>query len=647
MKNVIAILLCVLAVSCRMHSVSSELEETLSQAGSNRGELFRVLAHYEEEEDSLKLRAAQFLLENMAWKAYATGRVVEEYFAFMDSVFRTGHKSEEELPLIYGQYERQARYLKEKPVIALDARTLTADYLIRNIDEAFAVWHRPWNCHLSFDEFCEWILPYRVSGEVPEEWRTLYRERFEPLLQSDTIRTARQACTVINNELMKYSICIPERSVLPVTLPSRLLMNIKFGLCGDYANLAVFAMRSAGIPVGIETVPYWGRGNGRHTFNVVYDNDSTFHDFSGAEQNPDEHLIRFRHEMPKVYRSTFGKQPSSLAMQRGTEDVPDFFKNPCLEDVTGNYPFIEARDITVPVRRHSDRKFAYLCVYHPEEWIPVAWGRRQGDSVRFQNVCPNIVYHPALYADGKLQLTGHPFLLDTLGHVNVLAPQASTRTCTIGTVYKDAPKLIKLLPSFIGGKIQGANRPDFSDAVTYYTFTENPTFKYTTVHCGNTKPCKYLRYLLSGQSKGDMADLEFYAKGSDVPLKGKVTGQYKPSLTYSGSGAEAMFDDNPLTFFHTADTLSWGGLELEKPVSVSRIRFIIRSENNGIRKGNEYELFYMDRDKWVSLGRKIATEDDGLEYRGVPKNALFRWIDHTKDISKRIFIIENNKETWY
>lgn len=489
MKNVIAILLCVLAVSCRMHSASSELEETLSQAGSNRGELFQVLAHYEEE-DSLKLRAAQFLLENMAWKAYTTGRVVEEYFAFMDSVFRTGHKSEEELPLIYGQYERQARYLKEKLVIALDARTLTAGYLIRNIDEAFAVWHRPWNRHLSFDEFCEWILPYRVSGEVPEEWRTLYRERFEPLLQSDTIRTARQACTVINNELMKYSICIPESSVLPVTLPSRLLMNIKFGLCGDYANLAVFAMRSAGIPVGIETVPYWGRGNGRHTFNVVYDNDSTFHDFSGAEQNPDEHLIRFRHEMPKVYRRTFGKQPSSLAMQRGTEDVPDFFKNPCLEDVTGNYPFIESRDITVPVEGYSDRKFAYLCVYHPEEWIPVAWGRRQGDSVRFRNVCPNIVYHPALYADGKLQLTGHPFLLDTLGHVNVLAPQASTRTCTIGTVYKDAPKLIKLLPSFLGGKIQGANRPDFSDAVTYYTFTENPTFKYTIVHCGKTKPCK-------------------------------------------------------------------------------------------------------------------------------------------------------------
>lgn len=647
MKGVILILLCMLVASCRMRPVSSGLEETLSQAGSNRDELFRVLAHYEKEGDSLKLRAAQFLLENMAGKAYATGRVVDEYCAFMDSVFRTGHKSEEELPSIYEQYEKQARYLKEEPVLALDARTLTADYLIRNIDEAFAVWDRPWNRHLSFNEFCEWILPYRVSGEVPEEWRTLYRERFEPLLQSDTIRTARQACTVINNELIKYSICIPEKSVLPVTLPPHLLMNIKFGLCGDYANLAMFAMRAAGIPVGIEIVPYWGRGNGRHTFNVVYDSDSTFHDFSGAEQNPDEHLIRFRHEMPKVYRQTFGKQPSSLAMQCGNEDVPDFFKNPCLEDVTGNYPFIEARDITVPVEGHSDRKFAYLCVYHPTQWIPVAWGRRQGDSVRFQNVCPNIVYHPALYADGKLQLTGHPFLLDTLGCVNVLAPQTDTVNCVLSTLYKDAPKLIKLLPTFVGGKIQGANRPDFSDAVTYYTFTEQPTFKYTTVDCRNTKPCKYLRYLSSDRGTGNMADVEFYAEGSDVPLKGKVIGHYKPSLQFFDSGAEAMFDGDPTTFFHTADTLSWGGLELEKPAAVSRIRFIIRSKNNGIRKGSEYELFYMDRDKWVSLGSQVATEDDRLEYKGVPKNALFRWIDHTKDNSKRIFIIENKKEVWY
>ena len=273
MKYLVFILLSILAYSCQMRSVSSGMEEALSQTGNNREELFRVLSHYDNGRDSLKFRAAQFLLENMAGKVYVSGRVVDEYCAFMDSVFRTGNKSEEQLPSIYEQYKIQARYLNEKPIITLDTRTMTDDYLMQNIDEAFAVWNRPWNRHLSFNEFCEWILPYRVSEEVPEEWRTLYRERFEPLLQSDTIQTARQACTVINNELINYSICIPEKSVLPISLPAHLLMNTKFGMCGDYANLAMCAMRAFGIPVGIEIVPFLDRGNGSHVFNIVYDND--------------------------------------------------------------------------------------------------------------------------------------------------------------------------------------------------------------------------------------------------------------------------------------------------------------------------------------------------------------------------------------
>lgn len=47
-------------------------------------------------------------------------------------------------------------------------------------------------------------------------------------------------------------------------------------MCGDYANLAMCAMRTFGIPVGIEIVPFWGRGNGSHVFNIVYDNDRAF-----------------------------------------------------------------------------------------------------------------------------------------------------------------------------------------------------------------------------------------------------------------------------------------------------------------------------------------------------------------------------------
>lgn len=44
------------------------MEDTLSQAGSNRAELFRVIRHYQDGKDTLKLGAALFLMENMTDK---------------------------------------------------------------------------------------------------------------------------------------------------------------------------------------------------------------------------------------------------------------------------------------------------------------------------------------------------------------------------------------------------------------------------------------------------------------------------------------------------------------------------------------------------------------------------------------------------
>lgn len=60
-----------------------------------------------------------------------------------------------------------------------DIHVITADYLIRNIDQAFVVWKkRPWNKDLSFDDFCELILPYRIGDETLEDWRSVYSEEF-------------------------------------------------------------------------------------------------------------------------------------------------------------------------------------------------------------------------------------------------------------------------------------------------------------------------------------------------------------------------------------------------------------------------------------------------------------------------------------
>lgn len=66
--------------SCRMPTPTPGVEEALSKAGSNRNELFRVIRHYQEGTDSLKLKAALFLIENMADKYYYTGKAIDEYY---------------------------------------------------------------------------------------------------------------------------------------------------------------------------------------------------------------------------------------------------------------------------------------------------------------------------------------------------------------------------------------------------------------------------------------------------------------------------------------------------------------------------------------------------------------------------------------
>lgn len=108
-----------------------------------------------------------------------------------------------------------------------------------------------------------------------------------------------------------------------------------------------------------------------------------------------------------------------------------------------------------------------------------------------------------------------------------------------------------------------------------------------------------------------------------------------------------MFDGDPLSFFHTNDTLSWGGLELKQQACVNKIRYLIRNDDNGIRKGHLYELFYCKDGVWTSLGKKRAILDDELIYKNVPQGALLWLRDLTKGQEERIFEYKNKKVYWY
>ena len=64
-------------------------------------------------------------------------------------------------------------------------RTVDSAYLCDNIDQAFRVWRgQPWGKHVSFADFCECILPYRIGDETLGRWREEFYRTYNPLLDS-------------------------------------------------------------------------------------------------------------------------------------------------------------------------------------------------------------------------------------------------------------------------------------------------------------------------------------------------------------------------------------------------------------------------------------------------------------------------------
>ena len=76
--------LLILSAGCR--HTDPDLENALRQAGENRSQLEQVLDHYRN--DSLKYKAACFLIANMPGHYSYGGEVLDAYYFSVDSLFR-------------------------------------------------------------------------------------------------------------------------------------------------------------------------------------------------------------------------------------------------------------------------------------------------------------------------------------------------------------------------------------------------------------------------------------------------------------------------------------------------------------------------------------------------------------------------------
>ena len=144
-----------------------DLKYSLNAAGKNRIELEKVLEHYKD--SGPKYDAACFLIKNMpGYYSYAKSSGLDSLRKIQSVIFHKKHFPRD-------LQDRWSKFSYKSTPKVYDCHAIKAEYLIENIDLAFAAWQkRPWRHSLSFDEFCEWILPYRIGDEPLENWRKVF-----------------------------------------------------------------------------------------------------------------------------------------------------------------------------------------------------------------------------------------------------------------------------------------------------------------------------------------------------------------------------------------------------------------------------------------------------------------------------------------
>ncbi len=390
------------------------MDLSLYQSGENRKELEMALDHYQS--DKLKLQAAKFLISNMYLHFHREVKFTRQNNKTVDFnvfEFESGELISKAIDSI-----RNIPGIKFRNEIISDTQSISSEELIDHIDLAFEVWkNKSWASHLSFDQFCEFILPYRAYREPIESWRDDLSQRYSWL--NDSIgkigNDPVEVCTIVNNELRSWLKFDWDRGskTLHDQGISEILQN-KHGKCVDLVVMATCAMRAQGIPVAIDEAPHWAHRAYGHTWNVVLNKDGVCIPFGGAEKNPGEHdAILSYVKVGKIFRNCFARQPGNLLEQvDDVQNVPPLFYRVNLKDVTQEY--VDVGNILLndlKLKTDPDDEVAYICIYNGGQWRPIYWSSLDGNNAEFKNMDKNnVLYLPATYSNGRVNPVGKPFV---------------------------------------------------------------------------------------------------------------------------------------------------------------------------------------------------------------------------------------------
>ncbi len=632
---------------CGSSEQDRELARALYMAGDNRAELEHVLAHFKG--DSLKLEAAKFLICNMPGHySYADTAIVNRYSSGVGLILER-MKGADSKAIAAAINRLAAKMRMDTLQIVSDVRVVTAGYLIRNIDEAFKRWRdTPWAQHLLFDEFCEYILPYKAAELQPlTEWHNdfyYYNAKYlaDYAYSEDTRNSTYKAAQIFNYYLsLKFDPRFTHDVLNCRALSPSVAIRIPFGNCSSFSQSALSAFRSVGLPVVRDVSPVWAGGNGSHVWNSMLTNTGRLLPFVGITDKLEEQQM-MNNRFTKVWRQTYAVNQELVRINREEKFVPAFFRNVFQKDVTDEYT--KCRDMAFDL--NGDDGYVYLAASDAAEWVPVDVTYMKAGHAEFRNVAPGAVYMVVRYGDdGTMQALTAPFVANRAGTPEYLLPGNVLHTVTLTRKYPVRESTWIYSRMLVGGAVEAADDEAFASPRTVYEIPNASAETCEVTVSDSIGARRYWRFR-SGHvtSLVPLAELAFYDRATGRRLTGRIIGTGGSWADDPEHTAEKAFDGDLLTSYSApVGQGAWIGLDFGRPVDVGRVRYTSRGDGNCVEPGDEYELLYWADGAWQTVGKKRAL-GVGIAFDNVPAGALYLLVDRTKGVEHRIFTYADGRQ---
>src|SRR5690606_31134753 len=341
-----------------------------------------------------------------------------------------------------------------------------------HIDQVFKVWRgSPWKASVDFNDFCEYILPYRIGTESLEPWAERLYAEWLPKIKEEGLDSIYTIARYINDFNSYQTSHMRMLWSYPYDFNSSEFELIRTGSCKHGVYYTAQVLRSVGIPTVVDYTPKWaGSGNG-HEWNAIFLEDGSLHPFDAIHRGLKIDLSW--RKIAKVYRKTFAGQKIKID-KKHEHEIPKALRRNFDKDVTGQY--VHTKDIIVPIEDLKGFKYAIISTYHGFDWVPQCWGYIENGKAKFDNMGVDNLYAVFVYNDdGQYIRKSEPFLLDSTGNLLFFDPDfTKLQDMRLERKYPLTPFMEGIMSFVVGNKIQGGNTRNFQDSTTLFTIEETP-----------------------------------------------------------------------------------------------------------------------------------------------------------------------------